>query len=411
MKRLFLAIKNAFFGDFKTAGSTPAVILKGMENDLPEGAETGVIIIPPKPTAWVAGAETGIEPVVLEEDGQYDAYLPDEENQSFYNPKKFDTQSCVTFSATNDIETLINRQRALGLLSQRVEDFLVQEGYIDPGTNKVNFSDRFTAKMSGTRKTGNNLEAVGDSIRNHGLVPEKDWPMPNWNSLEGKTQDELWEVYMAEIPQWVKDKALRFKEFIKVNYQWVALGSSTPDSLREQLKYGPYQIAAKVCPKWSSNEGMKPIMGCGCGHGHATMLYGFKEKDGTKPFKCFDHYRSFRKLLDEGYCIPWAVQYSVKEATPSTVIPLTYTFRIQLKYGMPSTAEVNTLQKALQTIKDKDGKPYMTPGVYGPYGPQTKTALGRFQSDRGITDPDGQGTNFGPQTRSAMNDALKAINN
>jgi peptidoglycan hydrolase-like protein with peptidoglycan-binding domain len=104
------------------------------------------------------------------------------------------------------------------------------------------------------------------------------------------------------------------------------------------------------------------------------------------------------------------VQYAVAEEKTVTTIPLTYTFRIQLRYGAPSSQEVNTMQKALQTLKGTDGKPYMTPGVYGPYGPQTRTALGRFQADRGIADPDGPGMNFGPQTRAAMNDALKAIN-
>lgn len=369
---------------------------------LEPGRNTGVLEKEPDPRAWIAGGETGVARVVLEESGQYDTYLPDEEAQSFYTPAGFDTQSCVTFSATNNIETLLNRMRAKGMLSKKQEDFLVSEGYVNPQTGKVNFSDRFTAKMSGTTQAGNYLERVGDSMRNDGLVPESDWPMPDWDALKGKTQDEIWAVYMADIPGAVKMKALRFKEYFDINYQWVVLGTSPTDAeLKEMLKYGPFQIAAQVCAPWSANDGMPPIPACGCGAGHATLIYGYRDNDMAR--KDFDHYRSFRKLLASDYCIPWGLQYSVKEHTPVITVPIQYVFNKQLKYGAPQSDEVNRLQKALQDLG------YMTKNVFGPFGPQTRASLGRFQTDRGITDPDGQGTNFGPQTRAAMNAAIKKL--
>lgn len=85
-----------------------------------------------------------------------------------------------------------------------------------------------------------------------------------------------------------------------------------------------------------------------------------------------------------------------------------YTFTKQLKYNGASNdaKEVHALQQALQYLKRADGSTYMTPGNFGPYGPATKKAVGLFQSDNGITDPDGQGTNFGPSTRTAMNKKL-----
>lgn len=409
------AILRAIFGG---KGKTPvaqvaAKVYNKPMKTLTPGAETGVLVKEPDPRAWIAGGETGIAPAVLEESGQFDVYLPDEEAQSFFTPAHFDTQSCVTFSATNDIETLINRLRAKGLLSKRCEDFLQAKGYINPQTGKVNFSDRYTAKTSGTTQAGNYLEAVGDAIRRcdkggFGLVPESAWPMPDWDALKGKTQDEIWKIYMAEIPASVIALGKEFLEYFDVNYQWVQVfGNSKPAQLRASLKQGPFQIAAMVCEPWSSNDGMPPIQACGCGAGHATLIYGFRE---DKAWKDFDHYKSFRKLLAEDYCILWGLQYAIAERKPSDQLPLSYTFRIQLKAGMPESVEVRALQKALQTVKGKDGKPYMTPGVFGPYGPQTKASLGRFQSDRGIADPDGQGTNFGPSTRAAMNKALQAVN-
>lgn len=407
IKTILQAIKRAFLGPVEKPreASVNTGYNGTMEKDTEElqpGAQTGVLIKEPDPKAWVAGGETGIAAAVLEDSGQYDVYLPDEEAQSFYTPAHFDTQSCVTFSATNNIETLLNRMRAKKLLSKKQEDFLVNEGYINPQTGKVNFSDRFTAKMSGTTQAGNYLEAVGDSMRKDGLVPESAWPMPDWDALKGKTQNEIWAIYMADIPGDVKNKAKKFLEYFDINYQWVVLGATPSDAdLKRILKQGPFQIAAIVCSPWNSNDGMPPIPACGCGTGHATLIYGYRPDDMAR--KDFDHYRSFRKLLASDYCIQWGLQYMIKEHTPVLTVPIQYVFAKQLKYGMPQSDEVNRLQKALQDLG------HMTKNVFGPFGPQTRTALGRFQTDRGITDPDGQGTNFGPQTRAEMNAAIKKL--
>lgn len=371
--------------------------------ELKQGQTTGVIIRPIGIKSWVSGKETGVVRKDLGEGGQYDAYLPDEEAQS---TQSFDTLSCVTFSALNVVETLINRMRAKGTLSKKAEEFLVNEGYINPLTNKVNFSDRYIAKQSGTTTDGNDLESVGNAIRK-GLVPEKDWPMP-WNeAFEKMTFEEGWKEYMKEIPQSVKDKAERFKKYFKITHQWEAIGTSTPEQLQNALKYGPLQIATLVCYPWNSTESMPPIPACGYGSGHATIIYGYRE-DGA--WKDFDHYRSYRKLLAKDYGIPWAVQYFVEEQeeVEQTNI-VTIPFMRQLRYKMGESFEVTNLQRALQTLKDKNGNPYMKPGVFGPYGPQTRDAVGRFQTEHGITDPDGQGMNFGPKTMKSMDEALQVL--
>lgn len=86
-----------------------------------------------------------------------------------------------------------------------------------------------------------------------------------------------------------------------------------------------------------------------------------------------------------------------------------YVFTKQLKYNGKNNdpKELKAMQQALQFLKN-DGKPFMTPGIFGPFGPQTKKALGLFQSSVGIIDPSGMGTNFGPITRSKMNALLSA---
>ena len=84
--------------------------------------------------------------------------------------------------------------------------------------------------------------------------------------------------------------------------------------------------------------------------------------------------------------------------------PFVYTFTKQLTFNGTANdpAELQNLQGALQHLG------YMTKGVYGPFGAQTKAALGAFQTAHGIQDVDGQGTDFGPSSRAALNAALLA---
>lgn len=366
------------------------------------GQNTGVRIdMPIRSTDFFAGGES-IPFEVLEESGQYDVFLPDEESQLSVvsGIAAFDSFDCVTFSGTNDLEAYFEWLRAKGKMPTNHEQFLKDEGYIDPRTNKVNFSDRFSAKMSGTSKNGNSLPAVGDSFRKDGLIPESEWPRPSFADIAGADQYELrWQRYYAEIPQSLKDKAKRFLTMFQINYRWGALGTSTPAALKDLLRYGPFQIAAAICAPWSSTDGMPPIPACGCGTGHATVIYGYTANGAWKDF---DHYKSFRKLLAADYCIPYAFQYKVTPIAqlPNTPVPFKHTYLINLTYGS-TDPEVKNLQLGLQSVQNKLGQPYMKPGVFGPFGPQTAAALNSFQKDHGIIDPQ-PGQNFGPQSRAAL---------
>lgn len=371
-------------------------------DELKPGTNTGITDAAPPIGGWVAGGETGAAPVILEPSGEYDIFLPDEEAQATWSPYVFDTSACVTFSALNCIECLLNRMRIRGLMPSTHEAFLVNEGYVNKQTNKVNLSDRATAKLSGTTKAGNSLGAVGESIRDlHGVAPEADWPFPIFTDEENQDGEKKWNRYYADVPQSVQKKMKRFLDYFKINYQWIVLNGN--GNVRNYLPYGPSQIAASVCPPWNSTEGMPPIPACGCSTQHATMVYG------TGPnsiYKDFDHYKSFRKTLAADYCIPYAVQYYI-QAKDLTSQTFHYTFNVDLKAGMPDTPEVRNLQKALQTVRRADGSTYMKAGVFGPYGPQTISAVKLFQEDNGILG--NGGINFGPQTRKIMNAKLNAM--
>lgn len=371
------------------------------------GRSTGVLIRPPAATAWRAGGESGAVRAVLEPGRDYGAYLPDEEAQARFAANGMllvDTSACVTFSGSNALETLLNRMLALGLLPASHVAFLKQGGYINAATGKVNFSDRFSAKINGTTANGNYLEAVADSFRNAGLVAESDWPWPFYDeaATAALSAQERLALYYSPVPQALIEKALTFRSYFDITYEYVLTGTSHAAALHAALQYGPVQVAAAVCSPWSSTDGMPPIPACGCSTQHATLVYG---RDASGAWRDFDHYKSFRKLLASDYCIPWGMQYfvTVKAGAAAPTAPTAVLYR-----GAPASTAVRALQQCLQYVHDPaTGKPYMAPGVFGSYGPATQGAVARFQVVSGIPDAP-QGFHYGPKTRTALQAAINA---
>lgn len=65
----------------------------------------GLIIEPRQPEDYLFGGHTKLGNKVLQEDGQWDNYLPLPEAQSI----SIETQACVSFSVLNCAEMLIKR--------------------------------------------------------------------------------------------------------------------------------------------------------------------------------------------------------------------------------------------------------------------------------------------------------------
>lgn len=167
-----------------------------MPDDLPK-QNTGLIEGSGIPGLWIAGT---IPYEVRLQSGDWRPFLVQEEKQYSDN---VDTMGCVSFSLNNDLEI---QNKFLGV--------------------DVNYSDRFLAKISGTTTNGNYLDAVAYFAKNVGLVNESEWPAPpNYN----------WASYYAEIPQDVKNKA------VKQNIAYEAVPTDTA-SLLYHLKQCPLQI-------------------------------------------------------------------------------------------------------------------------------------------------------------------------
>ncbi len=347
------------------------------------------VIIKKQKRDYIAGQETGIKYEVTNESGDWTEFLPTNETQYL---KIFDTMSCVTFSAHNLIETAISQKIAKKTISDEAIKKLKEWGFFDEN-GKFNCSDRFTAKMSGTTKKGNTLQAVWDSIRKNGLVPESMWPA---------TGVYNWDEWMKEIPQDIKDFAKNILTVLDFQYEWLVTnncGEPNKDIIKEALKQCPLQIAAPSCPMDEDDR----CHGCGsCVTQHATMIFGAT----NDYYMQYDSYDKYKKILCNDFVMPYILKGVVKEKTaspePSTE-QFNHAFYTNLFYGERSE-EVMWLQKALIKLGYKT---FAT----GYYGDLTAAALYEFMKKYSVTNILvllwNKGKYFGPLTRAKMNEVLK----
>lgn len=358
------------------------------------GQNTGFIAVDPRPGDSRMGGETsvvGVDNTVSD----WAAFLPSGEWQKDMssNPP-FETDACVSFSADQQLQTYGDFCIGMDLWPADAVAWLQANGYFD-ANGHLNFSDRFTAKMSGTTTDGNSMPGVWDSIAANGLVPEGAWPFPM--AQINADPSNAWAIYYAAVPADVIALGLEFKARFGVDWDWVcAPGSAlTEAQFKQALVTAPLQIATAVCPPWNTAS---PINGCGPGAQHATMLYAI-----GADYQIFDHYVPFQKLLAPNYNITYATRATITPASTEPVAPFKHVFTKQLAFQAASNdpGELQALQTALQYLG------FMQRGVYGPYGPATAAALASFEKAHGVVDPQ-PGQNFGPQNRAAMNAALAA---
>lgn len=178
---------------------------------------------------YIAGRGYGYTLIEMVPNKNWKPYLSFSEKQSGLY---FDTMACVTFSAMNCLEAIFNYRLAKKMINEEDLAWLTSKGYIV--NDKFNFSDRFTAKMSGTTRDGNWLYLVGDSVRNDGLVPEALYPYPR----EQRTPVFDWNDYYKTIPADLIELGKEFAERFQIYYEWVV---GTWNFVKE-LPKGPLQV-------------------------------------------------------------------------------------------------------------------------------------------------------------------------
>lgn len=251
----------------------------------------GVIQPVLKQTDFVAGKGSPIIFDKLNDSGDWTAYLPTAEAQYI----KFETYSCTVFSALNSVETQFNFLVSNDLIPQITLKQLKDLGFFDEN-GKFNCSDWFTARMAGTTKEGTRVDAVWDSIRNDGLLPEKMLSLKDC-----KTQEEY---FSKVITPEMKAIARKIKEIFEFKYEWVVTGNcGSPylNYLKEQIKQAPLHVAHPLCNR-DSNGVLTP---CGvCVTQHCTLIYNINELH----IENFDHYSPFKNKYKRDYPFPWVMK-------------------------------------------------------------------------------------------------------
>lgn len=221
---------------------------------------------------WIMGGVSAIEPVILVEKGWGD-YLPVKEVQ---RNKYFDSMSCVTFSALNCLEILHKR--------------LYEE--------EVNWSDRWTARVSGTNEKGNYLSTVADTIRTRGLVLEDVWSFGDFKS---------WKEYMTDPPIEFDDFGEEFLQHYEIRWEWV-LTRDVKD-LKDILQTAPLQVTGFA---WE-----EPVDGIykrtTRKANHAFTLYDYN--DGEY-WLIYDHYDKAIKKLAWNYKFGHILKYNLEQKKP-----------------------------------------------------------------------------------------------
>jgi len=181
------------------------------------------------------------------ESGDWRPFKPLNEKQ---RPNAVDVMACVTFSGLNSLEF------------QNIQQ----------GNQEINFSDRFTAKDSGTTTQGNYLYKVADSLR-EGVVLESEYPAPD---------NFTWDSYYSTIPNDVYVKRKKYG----VQYEWI-----NKSDLAYHLKHAPIQI---IITNTSPNHAVLAV------YKEGDTVYYFDSYDPfIKTININDIYPSALKIVGE----------------------------------------------------------------------------------------------------------------
>ncbi len=215
-------------------------------------------------------------------DGWLD-YLPSTEVQRF---RSLETMACVSFSAINTLEMQFKYLIKNKLIDDEDLKWLEDNGYMLDG--EVNFSDRFIATLSETKKSGNYLSKVAETIKQFGLVPEVVWDYPRPDD----DPDFKWNDYYREIPESVIELGKKFLERFDIQYEYV------PQSdFSKALEFAPIQV---IVYAWVLMNGKYQKDGT---FNHATTLFD--------DYMVFDTYSPYVKQLAVDNLYTYGYQYTI----------------------------------------------------------------------------------------------------
>ncbi len=230
--------------------------------------DDGFIPADPEPGDWEFGSDLTMGAKSLLESGDWIPIFKQIGGELQRTPS-VETMSCVAFSATKIIEALI----------------FVKYG------KRLNISARFTAKMSGTSRSGNTFRRVAESLRKDGFVLEEDWPFD---------PSMTWDQYHSPIPDEVIMKGQSSLNVYNIKHEWV-----------DTVKWPKLEKIFKQCAlqlglyAWAVNRLGQYFFPQGARYNHASIGANINWQD-------FDSYEPFVKQLIKDYPVyRWAKIFDV----------------------------------------------------------------------------------------------------
>lgn len=234
-----------------------------------------------EPNHYILGGGFIPNKKVLQENGQWDDFLPEPELQ---NKGKFETFNCTSFNTLNPLEILFRR-----LFSA------------------VNFSDRSLGISANTKPPGNSPHVVAEAIRSEGLVMEDFLPF----SDDLETVEEYYSYKGGNEVECAKNSSLWLREY-DFKHEWVYNEKHPLEEkqkrLMDALKYSP--LGVSVCA-WK-DDGEFYIKDTFDEDNHWTVIYGYEE---GKYWKVFDSYEPFCKKLKWDYDFGCSKMYVLSKRT------------------------------------------------------------------------------------------------
>ena len=229
--------------------------------------------IKPEDFSVTLGSQVPFE--ILQVDGQWTKYTPEEETQT---KRGQDVQNCTAFGTNSGLEVYFKRKFFLD----------------------VNFSDRYLGIMSGTRPPGNDPGKVVETLRSKaGCVDEMIMPFSDGMTVEG---------YYSPDPPTPETRAIG-REWLKRYYfrqEWT-IEPGLP--LEEQIKRLRYYLQSSpilvAVYAWAEQDGKHIRMGKDT---HWCVIVGYVENDH---WLVFDSYAPFLKKLDWNFGFNYAKRFYV----------------------------------------------------------------------------------------------------
>jgi hypothetical protein len=224
-----------------------------------------------------------------------------------FQNKGVEMLSCVSHSENEGYDMVIDWKCKQGLFSVEDIKWLKDKGYFDSNGN-FNTSDRYTAKLSGTGKTGNYQFRVEATTYEYGLVPEFLWPQ-----LDGMT----WDEYYAEVDEEVIALGKEFAKRFNLNKEAV---DNTVEEITSALELSPLQVILYAWNGIDSN-GIRYKVENGWNHAVLQLNYKPNNEEYQEILDTYSDWDNtpFVKKLSIDYSMGFRYSFSVVSRTQNNM--------------------------------------------------------------------------------------------